>query len=135
MLSGSNTMRYIPRRALPPRRQATYSRFVATERQHKAETKRVRLTVGGNLVHYPDKVSTPTYNLSTIKMLLNSVISTPGALFAIFDLKDVYLGTPMKRMEYMRIPISSIPPSIIGQYHLLDLVHNCFVLVEISRGM
>jgi hypothetical protein len=36
----------------------------------------------------------------------------------------------MKLKEYMRIPISSIPPSIIEQYHLLDIV-----LVEISHGM
>jgi hypothetical protein len=68
-------------------------------------------------------------------MLLNSVISTPGALFATLDLKDFYLGTPMKRKEKMRIPISSIPPSILEQYHLLDFVHNGFVLVEISCGM
>jgi hypothetical protein len=36
MLSGSKTMRYIPQHALPPGRRATYSRFVATERPHKA---------------------------------------------------------------------------------------------------
>jgi hypothetical protein len=35
----------------------------------------------------------------------------------------------------MRIDITSIPQSIIDQYHLLDLVHNDFVLVAISRGM
>jgi hypothetical protein len=135
MLSGSNTMCYFPHHDIPPVRRATYSRFVATERPRKAETKRVRLTFGGNLVHYPDKMRTPTADLSTVKMLLNSVISTPGALFTTFDLKDFYLGTPMTRMEYMRIPISSIPPSIIEQYHLLNLVHNGFVLVEISCGM
>jgi hypothetical protein len=135
MPSGSDTMRYLPHHALPPGRKSTYAHFVATERPHKAETKRVRLTVGGNLVHYPDKVSTPTADLSTVKMLLNSVISTPGARFATFDLKDFYVGTPMARKEYMRISINSIPQSIIDQCHLLDLVHNGFVLVEIRRGM
>jgi hypothetical protein len=35
----------------------------------------------------------------------------------------------------MSIPISSIRPSIIEQYHLLDLIHKGFVLVEISHGM
>jgi hypothetical protein len=30
-------------------------------------------------VHYTDKVSTPTADLSTVKLLLNIVISTPGA--------------------------------------------------------
>jgi hypothetical protein len=95
MPSGSETMRYLFHHQLPPGRQATYAHFVATERPHKAETKRVQLAVGGNLMHYPDKVSTPTADLSTVKLLLNSVISTPGARFATFDLKDFYLGTPM----------------------------------------
>jgi hypothetical protein len=101
MPSGSETMRYIFHHQLPPGRHATCARFVATELPHKAETKRVRLTVGGNLVHYPEKVSTPTADLSTVKLLLNSIISTPGARFATFDLKDFYLGTPMMRKEYM----------------------------------
>jgi hypothetical protein len=97
MTSGSETMRYLFHHQLPPGCQATYARFVATVRHHKAETKRFRLTVGGNLVRYPDKVSTPTADLSTVKLLLNNIISTPGARFATFDLKDFYLGTPMTR--------------------------------------
>jgi hypothetical protein len=84
-------MRYIYHHQLPPNRQATYASFVATERPHKAETKRVCLTVGGNLVNYLDKVSTPNADLSTIKLLLNSVISTPSARFITFNLKYVYL--------------------------------------------
>jgi hypothetical protein len=97
MPSGSKTMRYLFHHQLPPGRQETYARFFATERPHKTETKCVQLTVGDNLVHYPDKVSTPTADLSTVKLLLNSIISTPGARFATFDLKDFYLGTPMAR--------------------------------------
>jgi hypothetical protein len=133
--SGTETMAYIRHDALPHGRKATYARFVATERSRKTEKKRVRLTVGGNLIHYPDKVSTPSFDLTTVKILLNSVISTPHARFATFDLKDFYLGTPMVQKEYMWISISSVPQSIIDQYHLLDLVHNGFVLVAISRGM
>jgi hypothetical protein len=91
--------------------------------------------VGGNLVHYPDEVSTPTDDLSTVKLLLNSVISTPGARFATFDLKDFYLRTPMASKEYMRIPLASIPTSIIDQYALNDKVHKGFILIEISKGM
>jgi hypothetical protein len=52
-------------------------------------------------LHYPDKVITPTSDLSAVKLLLNSIISTPGTRFATFDLKDFYLGTPMMRKEYM----------------------------------
>jgi hypothetical protein len=133
--SVSETMGYLFNHQLLPRRQATYARFVATERPHKEETKRVRLTVGGNLVHYPNKGSTPTADLSTVKLLLNGVISTPGARFATFDLKDFYLWTPMARKEYMRIPLASIPQSIIDQYALHDKAHKILVLVEICKGM
>jgi hypothetical protein len=135
MPSGSETMRYLFHHQLLPGRQATYARFITIERPHKAETKRVRLTVGGNLVHYPDKVSTPIADLSTVKLLLNSVISTPGARFATLDLKDFYLGTPMARKEYMRIPLASIPQSIIDEYALHDKAHKCLLLVEICKGM
>jgi hypothetical protein len=86
-------------------------------------------------VHYPDKVSTPTADLSTVKLLRNSIISTPGARFATFDLKDFYLSTPMARKEYMRIPLASIPQSIIDQYTLANKSHKGLVLVEISKGM
>jgi hypothetical protein len=126
MPSVTDTMAYIRHDALPPGRKATYARFVATERPHKTEKKRVRLTVGGYLIHYPDKVSTPSADLTTVKILLNSIISTPHARFATLDLKDFYLGTPMVRKEYMQIAITSIPQSVIDQYHLLDLVHNGF---------
>jgi hypothetical protein len=122
-------MRYLFHHQLPTGRQATHACFVATERPHKAETKRVQLTVGGSLVHYPYKVSTPTADLSMVKLLLNSVISTPGARFTTFDLKDFYQGTPMARKEYMRIPLASIPKSIIDQYELSDKALKGLVLV------
>jgi hypothetical protein len=96
MPSGTKTMAYIRHDALPHGRKATYACFVATERPHKTEKKRARLTVGGNLIHYPVKVSTPYADLAAVKILLNSVISTPYARFATFDLKDFYLGTPME---------------------------------------
>jgi hypothetical protein len=131
---GTETMAYLRHDALPHRRKATDARFVTTERPHKTE-RSVRLTVVGNLIHYPDKFSTPSSELSIVEILLKSVISTPHARFTTFDLKDFLFGTPMARKEYMRIVITYIPHSIINQYHLLDLFHNGFVLVEISRGM
>jgi hypothetical protein len=50
-------------------------------------------------------------------------------------LKDFYLGTPMARKEYMRIPLASIPQSIIDQYTLANKAHKGLALVEISKGM
>jgi hypothetical protein len=51
------------------------------------------------------------------------------------DLKDFYLGTPMDRYEYMKIPLHMFPDAIIEQYNLMDLQVNGFVYVEIRRGM
>ena len=76
-----------------------------------------------------------TANLPTVKTLLNSVISTPNARFMTADLKDFYLGTPLAQYEYMRIPVSVIPESIMTEYKLLPLVHRDHVYVEICKGM
>jgi hypothetical protein len=79
MPTGTETMRYLRHDKLPPGCNATYARFVATERPHKTETKRLRLAIRVNPINYPIKVSTPTADISTINILLNSVISTRSA--------------------------------------------------------
>jgi len=104
-------------------------------RPMKKEVERTRLTVGGNLIDYPGNVSTKTANLTTAKILFNSVISMPDAKFMGIDLKNFYLNTPMECYKYMRLPIDSIPEEIILQYHLLPLVHKGFVYMEIRQGM
>jgi hypothetical protein len=96
MPEGTNTMFFIPHTSLPPGRQATYLRVVAEEKPLKAEKKRVRFTVGGNRIDYPGNVSTPTADLTTAKILINSVISTPGARFATADISNFYLNNPME---------------------------------------
>ena len=71
-----------------PGRKATYLRIVAELRPLKAETKRGRFTAGGDQIDYPSNVSTPTANLTTVKLLINSVLSTPNARFATGDLGE-----------------------------------------------
>jgi hypothetical protein len=45
----------------------------------KAETHQCQITVGGNQIDYPGKVSTKTAGLATIKLMLNSVVSKNAA--------------------------------------------------------
>jgi hypothetical protein len=132
---GTNTMYFIKVTDIPKGRTATYLRVVAAMRPEKANPRRVRWTVGGDRIDYPDDVSTKTADLTTAKLLINSTISTPNARYMTADLKDFYLGTPMSRYEYMRIPIDMLPDTIIDQYNLRPLFHNGFVYVEIRRGM
>ncbi len=132
---GTNTMFFIKVTDIPKGRKATYLRVVAALRPEKANPRRVRWTVGGDCIEYPDDVSTKTADLTTAKLLINSTISTPNARYMTADLKDFYLGTPMSRYEYMRIPIDMLPDAIIEQYDLRLLFHNGYVYVEIRRGM
>jgi hypothetical protein len=134
-IKGTNTIYFIHRSAIPTGRKVTYLRVVSATRPEKENTNRVRWTVGGDKVEYPFDVSTKTADLTTVKLLLNRVVSTPHAVFLTADLKDFYLGTPMSRYEYMRIPIWMLPDAIIEQYNLRPLFHNGYVYVEIRRGM
>jgi hypothetical protein len=40
------------------------------------------------------------------------------------DIKNFYLGTPMARYEYMRLPLAILPQEIIDAYKLDDIAHN-----------
>ena len=67
---------------------------------------------------YPRDCGTPTVDLLTIKLLLNSIISSPGAKFLMIDIKNFYLNTPMERFEYMRLKLSDLPEDFVEQYNL-----------------
>jgi hypothetical protein len=58
------------------------------------------ITMGGNLINYPDNCENPTEDLLIVKLLLNSTISTPNAKFMTLDLKDFYLMTTVKCYKY-----------------------------------
>ena len=73
------------------RKDITYGRIVCTYRSEKKDPYRTRITMGGNLINYPDNCGTPTADLLTIKLMFNSIISTPGAKFMTIDIKDFYL--------------------------------------------
>ena len=87
----------------------------------KDDPHRVHLTVGGNRINFPGDCGTPTADMITVKILLNSVISTTNAKFMTIDIKDFYLNTPMERPEFMRLKLADLPDNIIKLYKLHDL--------------
>src|SRR5687768_907863 len=91
--------------------------------------------VGGNLIDYPNKVSTPTADLVTAKCIINSTLSTPNARCLTANIKDFYLNTPMSCYEYMKLPVHMIPQEIMEQYKLHELAHKDFIYIEIRKGM
>ena len=134
---GTDTIFFIPHSQVPSDRKkdVTYGRICVNWRPQKAEPLRTRLTVGGNLIKFPGDVGTPTAEMTTTKVLINSTISTKNAKFLTVDLKNFYLNTPMARFEYMKIPIDILPQEIIIEYGLDKLVHNGFIYCEIRKGM
>ena len=60
-------------------------------------------------------------------MLINSIISTPGARAAAIDLKDFYLENMLPNKEYIRIPLLYVPAEIIKQYNLIEFIEDGFV--------
>ena len=95
---------------IPADQTATYGRIVVDYRPQKADPNRVRITAGGNLIEYPGELTTRPADLTTSKLLWNSVISTKDTRFMGIDTRNFYLGTAMKRFEYMKMPIKLFPP-------------------------
>jgi hypothetical protein len=79
----------------------------------------------------------PTANfLLSVKLLINSVISTPGARFFTMDIKNFYLCTPMTRYEYMQLKLYDMPDNVIAHYHLCYIATpNGYVYSKICQGM
>ena len=86
---------------MPQTRGPTYARFVCEVCPQKSEKEQTRLTVGGNLINYPDPVTTRMCDLVTFKMYINSTLSRIKRKYFSFDVNTFYLNTPMERSEYM----------------------------------
>ena len=99
-------------------RVPTYARVVVDFRPQKEDPNRFRITAGGNLIKYPGELITQTADLTTTKVVWNSVLSTEGAKYACLYVEKFYLETSMERYEYMKMPLSLFPEWIKQQYNL-----------------
>ncbi len=119
--TGTNTIIFIPHDKVPQERakDLTYGLITVLIRPEKKDKpNRTRLVTGNDRVNYPGDAGTPTADLLTVKLLLNSIISTPGAKFFTMDIKYFYLNMRMKRFEYMRLKLADMPDDVIEQYQL-----------------
>eukprot|EP01036_Dinobryon_divergens_P061935 gene61935-biopygen33936 len=76
---------------------------------------RIRGTAGGDRINYDGPTKANTAALSTVKILLQSVVSD-DADWMTLDIKDFYLMTPLPRSEYIRIPLKFLSPKILTQH-------------------
>ena len=80
----------------------------------KAERECTRITIGGNTIGYTGDCGTKTGSLKTVKLVINSTLSTPGA------------------PEYLRIKFDNMPQEIMDEYTLEKYTHNGWVYFELS---
>ena len=87
-------------------------------------------------ISYIGEVGTPRAELLLIKIMLNSVISTPEARFMTIDISKFYLNTPMTRYDYLKLKLSNIPDKIIKLYNLKEkATTDGSVYMEIRKGV
>jgi hypothetical protein len=113
----------------------TYARIVVDNRPQKDNPNRIRIAVGGNLITYKGSTSTRTADLTTSKLLWNSVLSTKDAKYMCMDIKKFYLTAALDYYEYMNIPLALFPEWIKTQYNLNTHARDGFVFLEIRRAV
>ena len=73
---GTNTIYFYHPSQITSDCKVTYEKLVATLRPQKEEEHCVRVTMGGNKPVYPGATATDTTSIYTLKLLINSFIST-----------------------------------------------------------
>jgi hypothetical protein len=121
-VKGTNTCHWITKSQVSKGKRVTYARTVEAVRPEKEEINRVRITVGGNLLDYLGETSTEAASIEITKLLINSVLSTPGARLGTIHISNFYIQNYLKDYQYMRFHISMIPQEIIDEYKLNDIL-------------
>ena len=94
------------------------------------------MIIGGDRPEYDGKTSTETASLETIKIHLNSTISTKDVKYAAADIGNFYTNLKFDSTKYMRIHLSLIPQEIIEGYDAIKFVDkDGYRYVEVTRAM
>jgi len=132
---------WIPIHAVPKGRVISYYNPQLTRKRRPVDTcpggieYRVRGTYGGNRGDYKGPTAAETADITTVKVLLNSVVSDPSGQWLTTDISDFYLGTPMDKPEFMRVPVKYIPEATMVKHNLAALVHNGAVIMQLNKGI
>jgi hypothetical protein len=136
--NGTNTIVFIRQDDVPidQCKDVTYRHVCINYRPEKANPNCTCLIVGSNCITYPGECSIPTADMITVKIHLNSIVSTKGAHYCTIDLKDFYLNTPMACPEFMRMKLADLPKEFAQIYKLHDLADtNKYISIKVQKGM
>ena len=123
-LIDTETIRFFKKKNIPLGEKAVYTRLVVDLRPNKAVHERLRMCMGGDKMESVMETTTRTADLTTCKLHMNGVVSTPGARFAGGDVKDVYLNTPLKKKRYGKVRVK---PSVVFNVLFYPMFTDCFL--------
>ena len=106
-----NCIHFFCRAQVPKGEKFNYVNFLVSYLPQQQEQEWIRLTASGNLLGTCIEYSAPTSDITTINIIPNIMISTPGPLFISMDIKSYYLGA---LFEDSKLPIYPYP----HQFHL-----------------
>ena len=129
---------FVAKSDIPTGCKLSYANFVFSIRPLKEETHRFRMSAGGDQLKYPSDPSSPATLMLDAKLHINGNISDAhrGARYFGVDFKNIFLGTPMKYYQYIRVL-----PNMISQEVWYDLRYapeisaNGYVYIDIRRAM
>jgi hypothetical protein len=134
-IQGTNTCFFVELTNITNDHKITCGKLVCDYEPNKTEKEWARLTVGGDRLDYTGDVATSTADITNFKILINSSLSIEDAEMMMLDIKNYYLGTPLPRYEYMRLPFSIIPDEIITKYNFQAISVAGWVYLEIRKGV
>ena len=133
-----NTCFFIHKHHVPADRfkDVTYGKFECSVKSQKVdEPYCTRPVLGSNWIHCDFNVGTQTADILLFKILLNSIVSTPGAKFMMINISDFYLNTPLMRWEYVKLNLRNILDETIREYNLKEREMNGSVYGKVREGM
>ena len=128
----TGTMKHKPDGIVPKGRTASYVNPVG---RVKAGVKRTRCSYGGNISDYTGNRFSSTVDITTVKCLLNSIISDPNSTHITIDIKDFFLCSTLEYPEYMWFPVRLIPKSYRHNFGAENMDESKSLLFEITKGL
>ena len=135
---GTNILFFVSRNKIPPDRfrDIAHAKIVCSVCHQREETNRNWLTFTGYNIKSGIDNGTPTPDLLSVKLYLNSVISTTGVKFMGLDIKNLYLNTPMDRPEYLHMSLNNFHNDVIEHCRLREKADSRgFIVTSVEKGI
>jgi hypothetical protein len=101
--------------------------------------RRIRLTAGGDRTNFDGQSSSRSSDMAVFKTFVQSVASDRAngipTTVTLYDAADFYIGAvlPEDRPEFVKVPVSHVPDSVIKEYNLEPFIVNGFIYFKIVK--